>query len=68
MKRFVKLQTSDSKTPFYVRPERITSMYRHGAFTIICFDAFTGSGAWNVKETPEEIARLIEIEEMGGKP
>ena len=59
--KMILLTTSDSGTPFYVAPEQITTMYRHKDLTMITYAAFAGSGAWSVKETPEQIVALAGI-------
>ena len=57
---FLLLTTSDEPNiTFYVRPDRITAMYRHNNYTMIHYDAATGSACWCVKETPEQIMSML---------
>lgn len=60
--RFIKLTTSDSKTPFWVNPEQITAMYvkqdSTESYTMMHYRC--SAGPWPVSESPEEIMRLAQ--------
>jgi len=58
----IKLTTADSDTPFFVNVEAISAMYPHKDFTMVHYSQYTGSSTWAVKETPEWIIALGDIQ------
>jgi hypothetical protein len=64
---FLGLTTSDSPdTKFYVRADDIVAMYRRKGteydYTVINYRSFSG-GSWCVKETPEQIMKMMRGEQ-----